>query len=69
MSMYFNRKLIMHKASHADLRLAGEDVPDPDLKCVLNSRGIEEISFKWVKEITIAKEQALQDMILHYNKP
>ena len=59
----------MHKASHPDLRLAGEEVPDPDLMHTSNPEGIERISFKWVKEITLRKEDALQKTILDYDKP
>lgn len=59
----------MHKASHAEFRLAGDEVPDPDMKHEFNSGGIEKISFKMVKEITVTKERALQNKILGYKKP
>ena len=59
----------MHKASHPELRLAGDEVPDPDLIDTCQPGGIEKISFKWVQEITMAKEQLLQRMILNYDKP
>lgn len=59
----------MHQATHEDMRLAGDEVPDPDLKHTFKPGGIEAISFKWIKEITMTKELTLQKKILEYPEP
>lgn len=58
----------MHKASHDDIVLAGETLPDINLREILNPEGIEVVSFKCVKEISMDKEEALQAMLLKYRE-
>ena len=58
----------MHKANHEDLRLFGEEIPDPEVRYSFNPDDIEEISFKWVKERTKAKRRALRDTILGHKE-
>ena len=57
----------MHKASHGDIKLAGEKTVDVNLHKTFKPGGIEVVSFKCVKEITMAKEDALQAALLNYH--